>query len=210
MSLKKILKKIDEELKERESIKDELYDAMRKTTRLSKQAIFLIHKDQLENGKKLLKEAKKLFGKLGEVSPVNSELIYSGIVSAAFQEYAEANILLSLIENEKFVNHLQIDVPSTFYLLGLADVVGELRRKVLTSLRDGDVETGEKHLMTMELIFNELMAMDVGLQVSGMRRKSDIARRIIEITRGDVVIEMRRTSLEKSITKLERSLKTEK
>jgi translin len=210
MSLKKILKKIDEELKKRESIKDELYDAMRKTTRLSKQAIFMVHKDQLEDGKKLLKEAKKLFGKLAEIPSMNSELIYSGIVSAAFQEFAEANILLSLIENEKFVNPLQIEVPSTSYMLGLADVVGELRRKVLTSLRDGDVETSEKHLKTMELIFNELMAMDVGFRVSEMRRKSDIARRIIEITRGDVVTEIRRTSLQNSITKLERSLKPEK
>ncbi|UCH31967.1 MAG: hypothetical protein JSV05_00800 [Candidatus Bathyarchaeota archaeon] len=210
MSLEKILKKIDEELKERESIKDELYDAMRKTTRLSKQAIFLAHKDQIKRGKKLLKEAKKLFGRLDEVPSTNGELIYSGIVAAAFQEYAEAQIFLGLIENERFVSPPQIDVPSTSYLLGLADVVGELRRRVLTSLRGGDVETSEKHLMTMELIFNELMNMDTGLRIPEMRRKSDIARRIIEITRGDVVIEIRRTSLKKSIMELERRLKTEK
>ena len=42
--------------------------------------------------------------------------------------------------------------------------------------------------------------------VSGLRRKCDVARRIIEATRGDVTIEARRDSLEQSIRKLERIL----
>lgn len=211
MSLKKILSKIERELKERKEIKDELYDSMRKATRLSKQAIFSIHKGQFDEAKKLLKKAKSLFAKRNKILPVHRKLAYAGIVGSAFQEYTEASILLKLIEENKVVSPEEIDVPLTSYLLGLADIFGELRRRALDSLKTGDVKTAEESLETMELVFHELMAMDEALHsISELRRKSDIARRIIEATRGDVAIEVRRNSLERSIEKLERAMKMEK
>jgi predicted translin family RNA/ssDNA-binding protein len=42
--------------------------------------------------------------------------------------------------------------------------------------------------------------------VPGLRRKCDVARRIIETTRGDITIEARRDQLEESIRKLEKIL----
>ena len=210
MSLKMILSKIEKELKEREDIKDELYDAMRKATRLSKQAIFSVHKGQLEEAKKLLREAKKLFTTVNKIPLVHQKLAYAGIVDSAFQEYAEAHVFLKLAQDGEFVGPKKIGVPSTSYLLGLADVIGELRRRALDSLRKGDVDVAEKSLETMEFIYDELMIMDEALRVvSELRRKSDVARRIIEATRGDVTIEVRRSSLERSIKKLEKVLRAE-
>ncbi|MDH5447974.1 MAG: hypothetical protein OEY24_04015 [Candidatus Bathyarchaeota archaeon] len=211
MTLKKILSKIEREMKEREEIKDELYDAMRKATRLSKQAIFLVHKEQLEKAKEMLNETTKLFIILDEVPEVHQKLVHAGIVDAAFQEYTEAHVFLKLAQDNKFVGHKKIGVPSTSYLLGLADVVGELRRRALDSLRKGDVKVAEKSLESMELIYGEFMVMDEALRVvPELRRKFDVARRIIEATRGDVTIEVRRSSLERSIKKLEKVLKTKK
>lgn len=208
MSLERILNKIEKELKEREEIKDQLYDAMRKATRLSKQAIFLVHKEQFKETRKLLNEAKKLFTKLKEIPAVHRKLTHAGIVNAAFQEYTEAHIFLNLTQGDKFIGPRTIGVPSTSYLLGLADVVGELRRRTLNSLRKGDVKVAEESFEAMELIYSELMVMDEALRVvSELRRKSDVARRIIEATRGDVTIEVRRNSLERSIKKLEKVLK---
>jgi len=211
MSLKAILSEIEEELKERKEVKDELYDAMRKATRLSKQAIFLVHKRKFDKAKKMLQETKKLFGKRDEVPVAHKELVYAGIVDAAFQEYTEAHIFLKLVRDSKFVSPQKIGVPSTSYILGLADVVGELRRKALDSLREGDVKDAGKNLEAMELVYNELTGMDEAMHsVSELRRKIDIARRIIESTRGDVTIEVRRSSLERSIKALEETLKTKK
>jgi len=211
MSLKTILSEIEEELKERKDVKDELYDAMRKATRLSKQAIFLVHKGKFEEAKKMLRETKKLFGKRDEVPVAHKELVYAGIVNAAFQEYTEAHVFLKLVQDNKFVSAQKIGVPSASYILGLADVVGELRRKALDSLREGDVKGAEKSLETMELVYHELTSMDEAMHsVSELRRKIDIARRIIESTRGDVTIEARRSSLERSIKRLEGTLKAKK
>ena len=208
MSLQKILDRIEGELSEREEFKDELYIAMRKATRFSKQAIFSVHKDKLREAGKLIKDAEKFFSKLDEIPPACRELVYAGIVNSAFQEYTEAHVLLNLVKNGKFVDPEKIHVPPTSYLLGLADVVGELRRRTLDSLRRGDLKNAEKSLENMEFIHDALVGLEKAPRsVPELRRKSDVARRVIEATRGDVTMEVRRTSLERSIKHLEKSIK---
>jgi translin len=210
MSLRRILGGIENEAKNSEVFKDELYEAMRKATRISKQAIFALHRGEPKKSADLLRNAAKLFSKLDEVPLASRQLAYSGIVDAAFQEYAEAHILLNLTERGRFVDPKKIVVPSSSYLLGLADVIGELRRRALDSLRAGDLKTAEKSLEYMELVYDELMGLDRALQsLHELRRKTDVARRVIEATRGDVALEARRDSLERSIKRLEKTIHAE-
>lgn len=205
MSLKTFLDKIQEELRKKEEVREEIQRDMRRATRLSKQAILFTHQERFEDVRKLLEGASRLFTKLHEVSKDHSDLVYTGLVNAAFQEYAEAHVLLRLITENRFIGSEELDVPSVSYVLGLADVIGELRRRSLDSLRKGDVKMAEGCLQTMEHIYVELMSMDdVYLLIPGLRRKCDIARRIIETTRGDVTMETRRSSLEHSIEELEK------
>jgi len=204
MSLKSILEKIQEELRKREGIREEVQKDMRRATRLSKQAILFTHQERFEDARNLLEEASSLFSKLREESKDYPDLFHSGLVSAAFEEYAEAHTLLMLIEEDLFIDPEELSIPVISYVLGLGDVVGELRRRALDSIRKGNVEASEKCLETMERIYSELTAMDDAyLLVSGLRRKCDVARHLIEITRGDVTIEARRSTLERSILKLE-------
>ena len=86
-------------------------------------------------------------------------------------------------------------------------MIGELRRRALDLIRRGNAEASEKCLGWMEHIYSELTALDDAyIIVNGLRRKGDIARRLIEITRGDITMEIRRTVLERSILKLDRKL----
>jgi len=211
MSLKSILEKIQEELRKREGVREEVQKDMRRATRLSKQAILFTHQERFEDAKNLLEEAGRIFSKLREASKGHPDLFHSGLVSAAFEEYAEAYTLLMLIEEDRFIGPEELGIPVISYVLGLGDVVGELRRRALDSIRKGKVEAAEKCLETMEHIYSELSAMDDAyLLVSGLRRKCDVARRLIEITRGDVTIEARRSALERSILKLEETIDKKK
>jgi predicted translin family RNA/ssDNA-binding protein len=88
--------------------------------------------------------------------------------------------------------------------------VGELRRQSLNSLKEGDPEKAEVKLKIMEGIYEDLITLNHATIISGFRHKLDAARRIIEVTRGDVVTELRRWSLEKAINGLYRSLKRSK
>jgi len=208
VSLKTLLGKIQEELQKREKVHDEVQRDMRRATRLSKQAILFTHQARFKEAKKLLKEATDLFCRLHAIAETYQDMLYSGLVNAAHQEYAEAQTLLALVKESRFINPEEISVPSIDYVLGLADVIGELRRRALDSLRGGDVKTAEDCLLLMEEIYVELMAMDEAyMLVPGLRRKSDVARHLIETTRGDITIEARRGSLEKCMKDLEKLVK---
>ena len=210
MSLKEILEKIQEELSGREAVMEEVKRDMRKATRLSKQAIQVTHQERFDDAKAMLKEAKSLFAKLQETAKDYPYLLYSGSVGAAFEEHAEAHILLTLIQEDRFVTPNEIDVPVTPYVLSLGDVIGELRRRALDLIRRGNVEAAEKTLERMEHIYSELTALDDAyIIIKGLRRKGDIARHLIEITRGDITIEVRRSALERSISKLEKTIEKE-
>jgi translin len=77
-------------------------------------------------------------------------------------------------------------------------------------IRKGNVEAAEKSLEQMEQIYSELTALDDAyIIIKGLRRKGDVARHIIEITRGDITIEVRRSALERSISKLEKTIEKE-
>jgi predicted translin family RNA/ssDNA-binding protein len=72
----------------------------------------------------------------------------------------------------------------------------------LNSLRKGDVGRAEKLLDAMEGIYDDLQTLEHTSIVPTFRVKMDAARRIIETTRGDVVTEVRRFSLEQALDRL--------
>jgi len=204
-TLKAILKRIRQELKGKEKIRERIQEDMRKVASISKQAILFIHQRKFREAKRLLTKAKEIISRLNEMEKEHPDIIHGGLFNVALQEYAEANIFLTLIEENRFITPAEINVPSMDYVLGLADVIGEYRRLALDALREGDVKKSEECLRVMDEIYTELMAMDEAyMLVPGLRRKCDIARKIIETTRGDVTHEARRQSLEKHMRRLEK------
>jgi translin len=203
-SLEKVIEQVKNELMAKNKVREETHESMRKATSLSKQAILLIHQKRVEDAQKMVANAKEIISKLQELADECPEIIYGGMFSAALQEYAEANVLLSLVKEGRFVTPSEINVPSVDYVLGLADVIGEYRRLALDYLRDGEVEKGVECLEVMDQVFIQLLALDEAyMLVPGLRHKSDIARRIIETTRGDITLEVRRKSLEDYLKKFQ-------
>jgi translin len=210
-TLKTILSETRKELMRKDKVRETTYTDLRKTMSLSKQAILLVHQKRLKEARKLIEKARRTISRVNNISATHPSIIYSGLYSDAMQEYSEANIFLKLIQESRFITPKEIDAPSDDYVLGLADVIGELRRAALDALREGDTKKGEQHLQTMDQIYIELMAMDESyMLVSGLRRKCDVARKIIEITRGDVTQEIRRNELEKHLKQFEKHAKNRK
>ncbi len=207
-SLKNILKSIKKELKEKDKVREIAHNDMRKATSLSKQSILLVHQKRTGEARQLVGKAGEIIVNLKKTSTIYPEIIYTGMFSAALQEYAEANIFLHLINETRFITPEEIKVSSMDYVLGLADVIGEYRRLTLDELREGNVKKGEECLRIMDDIYVELMAMDEAyMMVTGLRRKCDVARKIIEITRGDITQEVRRNALEMYLKRFEKQRK---
>jgi translin len=203
-ALEKVIQEVKQELLEKHKIRDETHESMRRATSLSKQAILLIHQKRIKEAQEMLGSAKEMISSLQNLADECPEIIYGGMFSAALQEYSEANIFLVLVKEGRFVTPSEIHVPSVDYVLGLADVIGEYRRLALDNLRERKVKAGEECLKVMDEVFMQLLALDEAyMLVPGLRHKSDIARRIIENTRGDITLEVRRKSLEDQLKRIE-------
>ena len=207
VSLKDILKEVENELEEKNELKESIQTEIRKAASHSKQAILLIHQEKTKEAEKLLEKTKETISNLNKALETNQEIVNYGLFSAARQEYSEATILLNLVKKAKFVSHKDINISPIDYVLGLADVIGELRRLALDAVRTGNVKKGENALKTMDEIYVELMALDeVYMLIHGLRRKCDVARKIIDITRGDITQEVRRQEFETHLENFRKEL----
>ena len=198
--LQEIIKKVTEHLRALEEAKDEAYPKARKARTLSKQSILMLHNGEPEKAQRLISEAANLLTEVRGVGEAFPGIQSSETVVAALQEYAEAAILHSLITLKKYPTPEELGVEETDYVLGLADVPGELRRQALDSLREGDLEAAENILETMEEIYLYLVeAEETSMMLKGMRRKLDVARGVTERTRAEVTAEAGRRRLSREL-----------
>ncbi len=198
--LQEIIKKVTEHLRALEEAKDEAYPKARKARTLSKQSILKLHNGEPEKAQRLISEAANLLNGVRGVGEAFPGIQSSETVVAARQEYAEAAILHSLITLKKYPTPEELGVEETDYVLGLADVPGELRRQALDSLREGDLEAAESSLETMEEIYLYLVeAEEASMMLKGMRRKLDVARGVTERTRAEVTAEAGRRRLSREL-----------
>jgi translin len=101
----------------------------------------------------------------------------------------------------------KVEISTIHYIMGLGDIPGELRREALDSLRKGDINKAQAYLEQMEEIYMILISMEeVSLLLKGLRRKLDIARGVIERTRGDITTEAGRIRLIEGVKQLTEKL----
>jgi translin len=82
-----------------------------------------------------------------------------------------------------------LGVEDAPYLNGMAEAIGEARRRVLDLLREGRVDDGDSVLSAMEDLYAVLVTMDYPDAITGnLRRSTDVARSLIEKTRGDLAV----------------------
>lgn len=195
---------IQAELISYDKARERLQTLTRNATRLCSWAIIQVHRGKLGEASKTLSEAKRSLDELQTLLTAHAELPQFGQVLVAFQEYAEAKLLLQMKKNGKIASLQEVGTSSTAYLLGMLDFVGEMRRMILDALRHGDADQAQKLLSTMEAVYEDLMSLDRTSILPNFRRKLDAARRILETTRGDVATDLRRVSLERALRSVER------
>lgn len=152
--------------------------------RKTKNMIHAIHVDKeymLIQGE-LKQDVKMMVSKLKN----EPSILYSGPVTDAMMEFSEALILSAIIRKKDIPSYESLKVSPEAWMLGIADVIGELRRLVLTNLMSGNMPKAEYYFSSMEDIGNEIMKFDVPDAIVPIRRKQDIARGVIEKTRSDM------------------------
>ena len=154
-----------------------------------------------------LEEARQLANALRVELADYPNLYFAGYTQDALKEFTEARIVYALVKGEALPDPEELGVEHATYLKGLAESVGELRRRCLDLLRDGYSKEVELLLSYMDDIYEVLVTMDYPDAITmGLRRLTDIVRGITERTRGDVTVSLREQKLEKSLRDLETRL----
>lgn len=181
--------------------------ATRKITRNSGDAIKAIHRGERAQAESLLADIRALNDGLHGSLEDFPEVYYSGYVEDAQVELAELSILYAVLQGLAMPTPESLRIENTAYLKGLGDASGELRRHILDLIRKGRPEEGEKYLDVMDEFYTEMMSFDYPDAIMhGLRKKTDVARSLIERTRGDLTNALEIKGLHESMERFDKKL----
>jgi len=187
----------------RNRARDEALAQARQVTRYSANVIRAVHRGEHESARSQLEHTSKLTAALKVGLRDFPDLYFAGYTQDAIKEYVEASIFSAIVWGEHLPRPEELGVEPAAYMNGLAESVGEMRRRCLDILRQGYSQQAEQLLAYMDDIFNVLVTMDYPDAITnGLRRQTDVIRSILERTRGDLTLSLRQHSLQQSIEKL--------
>jgi translin len=206
MRLNKIFSELSESLDKLDRDREKILKISRIVIRDCSIAIKNIHRKNFDQYREKLQNVKKSHKELLELVN-NNPGVFLKYLKTPEQEYSEAVAFYSIISKEPLPLPSDLSVEPLNYALGLADVVGELRRYALDNIRNSIVEDLNYILESMDDIYTQLFSIDYpsGL-TQDLRHKTDKARSIIEKTRGDVSISLQMNDLKRCMQERERNL----
>lgn len=206
-SFEDLAEKIRESFERKNKIRDDALTQSRNLIRHAARTIRAIHRDDEALAREHLGEADRLAEELRQGLADDPELYFSGYAQDALKEYCEAHLTLAIIMDQPWPSpdDLQVEYPT--FLNGMSEVVGELRRRIMDIMREGHSQEVERLLDVMDDIYAQLVTMDFPDALTyGLRRRTDIARSIIERTQADVTVSYRQQQLEERIGALSKQL----
>ncbi len=208
-TLEVIAERIRQSFETRTAARDQALARARLLTRHCANAIRAIHRNERLLAQEHLQAARALCELIRAELSAYPDLLYAGYTQDALKEYAEANTVFALVNDEPLPGPEDLGLESATYLQGLAEAAGELRRRCLDILRNGHSQEAERLLSHMDDIYSVLVTMDFPDAITGgLRRLTDIVRSVNERTRGDMTLSLRQDHLEQSIQRLEDRLKS--
>jgi len=175
---------------ERMNARERALPASRKAIRSCANAIRALHRGELDTAHRLMDEAREAIDEGLDAVRDHPDIRYAGYLQDAQKEYAEARLTEVLIaRNAEVPTPQDLDVEDAPYLNGVAEAIGEGRRHVLDLLRGRRVDYAERVLGAMDDLYAILVTMDYPDAITGnLRRSTDVARSLIEKTRGDLAV----------------------
>jgi translin len=196
MELEQVLESIRAALDQKTSARERGLASSRSAIRSCGNAIRALHRYEIVAAAKLLEEAQAHLDVARQALGPHNDILYAGFVQDAEKEVAEARITFALVTEAPFPTAEALGIEPAPYLKGMAEAIGELRRHILDLMRLGQLQRCEELLGAMDDMYYALVSMDYPDGITqGLRRLTDIARSIIERTRGDFTTSAIQSSL---------------
>jgi translin len=197
-------RQFDEKMRAREAA----LAASRRAIRTSANAIRAIHRGEADEAARLMEEAHRFLEEGESAVTDHPDIRYAGFLHDAQKEYAEARLTDAVVTGRDIPEPDELRVTVAAYLNGMAETIGECRRAVLDGLRGGDFDEAERLLGRMDDLYSVLVTMDYPDALTGnLRRSTDVARSIIEKTRGDLTVSLVQQDLRKTLERYAKYLR---
>jgi translin len=183
-----IIEKIDEHINEKDKTREHALKSSRDIIIGCRKAIQSLHRDLTEDAKRYIEQASVKLTDLYDITRGFPDLFHAGFVENAAQEFVEAHCLYNIMLGEELPDPDTLQTTYSSYLMGLCDVVGELRRGALDFILVGEVLKANEYLDHMDKIYDAIMSLDYPSGLIPIKRKQDIVRSLIEKTRGELAV----------------------
>ena len=187
--------------------REQALPAARRSIRASANAIRAVHRGEFERAGQLLAASREALDEGVEGAADHPDVRFAGYLQDAEKEYAEANVTRALVGGDALPGPQDLGVEDAPYLNGIAEAIGEGRRHILDLLRGGEVERGQAMLGALEDLYGVLVTIDYPDAITlNLRRSTDVARSLIEKTRGDLAIAAMQQGIERALDEHARRL----
>jgi len=187
-NLDNIVNKIEKNIDDKDKVRESALKSSRDIIIGCRKAIQQIHQGLMKEANNNIKKSSVKLSKLYELTKTYPDLYHAGFVENAAQELVEANCLYNIMRGKDLPDPDKIQTTYSSYLLGLCDLVGELRRKTLDSIRNGDSKKADSYLDMMEEIYDVIIRFDYPSGLIPIKKKQDMVRGLIEKTRGELAV----------------------
>ncbi|MCL4254677.1 MAG: haloacid dehalogenase [Anaerolineae bacterium] len=197
------------DLTEKDSARDKAVVQSRELIRLCAECIRAIHRREWDDADTRLDNIRQVAKTIVDGVLGYPELFHSGYLQDALKEVVEAFITYAIIRDQPLPTPESLAVPSSTYLLGLAEAATELRRFILDIMRldERHSQEAERLLDCMDTIYDHLVTFDFPDALThGLRRQTDIVRGVLERTRGDMTTSLRQQLLQDALDRLEKKM----
>ncbi|PIN73192.1 hypothetical protein COV20_03090 [Candidatus Woesearchaeota archaeon CG10_big_fil_rev_8_21_14_0_10_45_16] len=163
--------KLQTSIKEYDEARENLIKKSRDVLKLSKLLIYSIHRDEMKEAASLLKQIEKELKALEKIAEHDPKMAYEGSYKIAVQEYVEAVLYYHFVTSGKLAD---LDVLPDHFVLGLADLPGELVRRAVFLAGKGEVDQVVRIKDEVNSIYGELLKFD--FRDNEIRRKVDAVK----------------------------------
>ena len=187
-NLDTIVDKIEKHINVKDQIREHALRSSRNIIINCRKAIQLLHQDKLSKAKTAIKHASDELVGLFDRTEEHPDIFHAGFVENAAQEVVEAVCLMHIMQGKDLPDPDELHTTYSAYLLGLCDVVGELRRSALDFILEGNASKAHEYLKLMEQIYDVIIRFDYPSALVPIRKKQDMIRGLIERTRGEIAV----------------------
>ena len=195
------LDQINGELQDVEERREILIKNTRDIVMLCSKSIIALHNNEMDDARNKISQAKVMLDKFKEYAKTDLHKY----IAVAEQEFVEAYVLKSIVEESLLPSKTELNVLGSSYLTGLLDCIGEVKRMVYDRMRIGKTDDAIKLFTIMQDLYSIVYPFAVyDNLIPGLRRKLDVSKMLIEDIRAVITEETRRAIMIKAVDNLQK------